>query len=441
LLKLVYVVHQWFPESYTGTEQYARAVAVEAKRRGDEVTIVSLVPWFHEPRPAVWLYEENYQGLRVFRIRYWQRISPNEALRDYRNPLLAAAFRRVIWMVKPDVCHFFHVRNLGADLVHVAVDRWVRTVVHLTDFWYLCPRFTLMRSDGALCSGPPEGGMGCIPCHRPDLMPLIRPKMRDAVRSFAGSVHCPGASGAKAEEVAALLQRPEYLRATLERADEIIAPSLFLRQMFERNGVGQGRIRHIPYGLEPGIARQARGRRRSRRIRVGFIGNLSPWKGAHVAIDAVRAVRGDITLRLYGRRDRKSFGNYHSELRARAKDDQRIRFSGQFNHERLAEILAKFDLLVVPSVWYENTPFVILEARQAGLPVIASRLGGLAEAVEEDRDGWLFEPGNAADLAARLQACVDAPQALAGLDSRPPPDIAENYDRILECYGRTPCSA
>jgi len=440
-VKLVYVVHQWFPESYTGTEQYARAVALEAKRRGDEVTIVSLVPWFHEARPAVWLYEESYEGLRVFRIRYWQETARNQALRDYRNPLVAAAFRRVIWMVAPDVCHFFHVRNLGADLVHVVVDRWVRTVVHLTDFWYLCPRFTLLRSDGGLCAGPPDGGMGCIPCHRPDLLPLVGPDLGAAVRSFATSVHCPGASGGPAEEVAALLQRPAYLRATLERADEIIAPSLFLRDMFEQNGVGKGRIGVIPYGLEPGIVRRPRPRRRSRRVRLGFIGNLSPWKAPHVAIDAVRAVRGDITLRLYGRRNDKSFGDYDEGLVSRAEDDPRIRFAGQFDHARIAEVLAKIDLLVVPSVWYENTPFVILEARQAGVPVIASRLGGLAEAVEEGRDGWLFEPGNAADLAARLQACVDAPETLAALDTRPPPGIAENYDRILECYRRTACSA
>lgn len=440
-MKLVYVVHQWFPESYTGTEQYARALAFEARRRGDEVTIVSLVPWFHEPRPAVWLYQETYAGLPVYRIRYWQEVSPNQAFRDYRNPLVAAAFRRVIWMVAPEVCHFFHVRNLGADLVHVAVNRWVRTVVHLTDFWYLCPRFTLLRSDGQLCTGPPDGGMGCIPCHRPDLTPLIAADQKDAVRSFANRVPYPGTGGGRAAEVAALLQRPDYLRRTLDQADEIIAPSLFLRDMFEKNGAGKGRIRVIPYGLEPGIVRQPGRARRGRGIRLAYIGNFSPWKAPHVAVEAVRAVQGDVTLRLYGRKDRKSFGNYYGELRARAKGDRRIRFSGHFDHDQLAEVLAEIDLLIVPSVWYENTPFVILEARQAGVPVIASRLGGLTEAVEEGRDGWLFEPGNSADLAARLQSCVDDPETLAALETRSAPTIAENYDRIRECYEGKPCSA
>ena len=131
--------------------------------------------------------------------------------------------------------------------------------------------------------------------------------------------------------------------------------------------------------------------------------------------------------------------DYERALRA-IPTNGNVQFHGAFSHDDIPAILAKLDAVIVPSLWYENRPFVILEARQVGVPVIASRLGGLAEAVEEGRDGWLFEPGDAADLAARLQACVDAPETLAALDTRPPPDIAENYDRILECYGGTPCS-
>jgi glycosyltransferase involved in cell wall biosynthesis len=75
--------------------------------------------------------------------------------------------------------------------------------------------------------------------------------------------------------------------------------------------------------------------------------------------------------------------------------------------------LAQIDVLVVPSTWHENAPFVVLEARAAGLPVLASHFGGLVEVVDDEVDGELFAPGNATDLAQRLQRLLDEPERLA----------------------------
>ena len=71
--------------------------------------------------------------------------------------------------------------------------------------------------------------------------------------------------------------------------------------------------------------------------------------------------------------------------------------------------MAEADALVVPSVWIENAPFVIKEANASGLPVIASRLGGMAELVTHDVDGLLFEAGDAAALAYQLRRLQHQP--------------------------------
>jgi glycosyltransferase involved in cell wall biosynthesis len=441
-VKILIVVHQWFPEAYSGTEQYALAVAREGKRRGDEVTVCSLVPWFHARDPEVWVYAEEFEEIPVFRIRHWEGLSPNALLRDYRNPVVAAAFRRILRTVRPDAVHFFHLRNLGADLLHVAVDSKVRTVVHLTDYWFLCPRFTLLRSDGRLCEGPPEGGLGCIPCHRPDLSPgFFDPDVREAVRAYAGYAGFQVGRGDRAAEVMALVRRPGYLREALDRVDAVIAPSEFLRSMFARNGYPVERMRVVPYGLAPGLIGRRHVAPRRGPLRVGFIGVLSPWKAPHIAVEAVRAVEGDLVLSVYGRLTDEPFREYIEGMRATAAADPRIRFEGHFDRSRLGQVLGDLDLLLVPSVWYENTPLVALEARQAGVPVIASRLGGLSESVREGRDGWLFPPGEIAGLAACLRRCLESPDTLASLAPEPPPSIAENYERLREAYGGIPCSA
>ena len=91
-----------------------------------------------------------------------------------------------------------------------------------------------------------------------------------------------------------------------------------------------------------------------------------------------------------------------------------MEFHGPYSREALATILSAMDVLVLPSLWYENTPFVVLEAFAAGTPVVATDVGGLAEIVQHGVNGELFRRGDAGDLARCLQGLVDNPERLAG---------------------------
>ena len=101
-------------------------------------------------------------------------------------------------------------------------------------------------------------------------------------------------------------------------------------------------------------------------------------------------------LTIYG--SETAFPDYAAEVRTLAAHPN-IRFAGPLDHRHVGAALRQMDCLVVPSVWYENSPLVIQEAFAMGLPVIASRLGALAEKVQDGRTGYLFAPGDSADLA------------------------------------------
>ena len=94
------------------------------------------------------------------------------------------------------------------------------------------------------------------------------------------------------------------------------------------------------------------------------------------------------------------------------------------------------DALVVPSTWHENAPFVALEARAAGLPVIASRFGGLVEIVRDQVDGELFTAGDVADLAAKLQRLIDDPSRLERYRAavQPPKTLSAAVDEFEAIY-------
>ncbi len=76
---------------------------------------------------------------------------------------------------------------------------------------------------------------------------------------------------------------------------------------------------------------------------------------------------------------------------------------GILSSENVLDEMRQASALIMPSIWYENFPRTLVEAFACGLPVIASRIGALAELVEDGVTGLLFEPGNASDLAAKLQ--------------------------------------
>jgi glycosyltransferase involved in cell wall biosynthesis len=127
---------------------------------------------------------------------------------------------------------------------------------------------------------------------------------------------------------------------------------------------------------------------------------MAPHKGVHVLVDAFRRVHDPgITLDLHG--PLTMAPAYVERLRIAAAGDPRIRFRGGFAEGGQADILAGLDLVVVPSVWWENSPLVVLEALAEGVPVVASAIGGLPEIVPEGA-GMVVPPGDAAALAAVL---------------------------------------
>ncbi len=421
-MRLLYVVHQFFPDCHSGTEQYCLAAAREARRRGDEVTVLSLHWESHVELPPIRLFEQPYDGIRVVRLNHWQRINPNDVLRDYENRHLDGWFQTVLDDVRPEAVHFFHLRQLGSNLIGVARRNGARTVVNLMDFWYLCPRFTLLRSDGNLCDGPPDGGRGCVACQHPELQ---------GVEPMEGA---PLSTPDPAARLRALLDRPRRQLQNLGLADAVIAPSRFLADLFAKNGFPRDRVTVVPYGLEPGRIVPIAAPRPRRPLRLGFCGVLSPWKAPDLVVDAVRGTSTAVELCVHGRTTEPMFQDYIDRMRGAAAGDPRIRFAGAYAAIDAPRVFAEMDVLVVPSTWYENTPFVVLEAFAAGVPVIASDLGGLRELVQPGENGLLFRPGDVESLRAAIEEVAADPQWFARLRFAPSPTIAQNYDRFLLAY-------
>lgn len=142
---------------------------------------------------------------------------------------------------------------------------------------------------------------------------------------------------------------------------------------------------------------------------IGFVGRLAEKKGVRVLLDAIAAAPG---LRLVVAGD----GPERSALEAQAERlriSDRVAFLGHADRRQVYDLLSRCEALAIPSVVardgdQEGTPVVLAEAVALGVPVIASRLGGIADQLTEE-SGWLVTPGDAADLATTLAHAHGSP--------------------------------
>jgi glycosyltransferase involved in cell wall biosynthesis len=159
-------------------------------------------------------------------------------------------------------------------------------------------------------------------------------------------------------------------------------------------------------------------RTRSQRVRVAFHGSLMRTKGAHVLLEAwLRLPKNVASLGILTIRGAYRDAAYGRQIAALAERAGAV-LEGEFRREDLCAKLSQTDLLVVPSIWWENSPLAILEGLAARVPLVVSNLGGMAELVDEGRGGYRFRPGDPDDLARVLRQCLESPAHVARCVSR-----------------------
>lgn len=319
------------------------------------------------------------------------------------------ALSAVLAEVRPDIVHLHGIDRLGAEIVPVLrrLAPRCRIVMTLHDYQPICANDGLLLTppENARCAGAtPDACRRCFPEHG---------AARHALRRA-------------------------HLLAALCGVDAFLAPSAFLRDRYVAWGLAPERIRLLPNAVasRAGPPAAAGGEHR-RRNRFAFFGTIARHKGALVLLDAAaRLARAGDDVRVafhggLGWADARLRADFAAGLAAAAPVAQAL---GPYARDEVTGLMAAADWVVVPSLWWENAPLVIEEARAAGRPVICSGIGGMAERVVAGVDGLHVPPGDAAALADTLRAATD-PALWGRLAGRTPPaDHAGFVDAHLALY-------
>ena len=442
-MRILLTVHQFLPEYSTGTEVLTLTSALALKERGHTVRIVTGYP----ARTALSDHERfdqyEYRGIPVDRFK--RSATPMGSQRnfvesEYNNLLVAEYFDRLLDVYRPDIVHFFHLMRLSASIVDVCANHQLPMVLTPTDFWFMCPTIHRHLPDGRFCEGPSENGINCLrhivsikkPGAPATLVNLLPDRVLAAVARR--SSRTPFARFQAAGHVDALNRRPSFVLSRLRRIHRILAPTKMMLDTLERRGVDSSRLIYCPYGIElPATITPPK--TTSDSLRVGYIGTLAHVKGAHVLLQAVRLLPDlDIRVLIYGRE--ADSADYALGLRQLAHGDRRVEFLGTFPSDQIGLILAQMDVLVVPSVWVENTPLVVYSAQAVGCPIIASDVGGVSEVVTHEDNGLLFPAGDPRQLALSLARLAGDRALLAQLSrrARTPKPMSVYVDELITVY-------
>lgn len=326
-----------------------------------------------------------------------------------------ASLAPLVERLRPDVVHLHHPLLFGLegiDLLRRAAPR-ARMVATLHDYFAICPREgQLLTAEGRRCAGPTRDACRrCFPDRGSLDLGLRELAVRDAFRAV----------------------------------DTLVAPSRFLRDRFVAAGWDASRFVVVPNAVpaaEPAPHRAVP--RNARRDRFAVFGNVSRWKGTTVALRASARLSAEGAahgLAIHGGAAWQSDA-FMAEFDAALAAAPDARHHGAYAPEEVAARIAAADWVVVPSIWFENAPLVILEAFRHRRPVICGDAGGMAELVADGVDGLRFAIGDPAALAAAMRRAIEEPRLwqrlVAGI--RPPPDMDDAARAHLALYGAAPAA-
>ena len=397
-MRVLLVCHAFASEERTGVELHTEALARALVRRGVQVHLVA-----PSRREGDFPLAQRRSGCDGFE---WTEIvvdpicvfPPEEG-----PPGMARAFGNLIERERPQLVHFQHLQGLGLGLLKVAREAGLPTIYNAQDAFPLGPNPTLLQPDLSPQSDLGPQGYGSVAAARAFLDRI--PRLGD----HHGFVLVDQLEPCEREQLAQCQssgdanwteQRLSAWRGSFGRVDRMFATSNSLAR-----GLSTGLelpVHVRPAGIEldalSRVARDSPVDPERERLRLGYFGALLKPKGVHWLLDAWEGMQERFDLQVHG--GSKDYA-YRGFLERRALEVG-ARMCGGYGPQELPERLAGVDLVIVPSLWQENAPFVLREAFAAGRPVIAARTPALEESVRDGVDGRLFEQGVAADLRACL---------------------------------------
>jgi glycosyltransferase involved in cell wall biosynthesis len=314
------------------------------------------------------------------------------------NQFSRKAFGQFLRETRPDVVHIHNLYPLiSPSILPECTAQGFPVVMTVHNFRLACPNGLLM-SHGEVCHRCLGGR---------EYWCILRNCEKDIFKSMGYALRTAAA---------------RLLRRYSDHVDHYLCLTRFQRDILVKEGLPQDRVSVLTNPVEIKVAEQSV---EMERDSVLFVGRVSREKGIASLFDAAR-VCSDIPFDVAG--------SWQAMSEASELAPGNVTLLGPVPSQELGALYEKARIFVLPSVWYEGFPTVLLEAMSHGLPVVCSRIGGLPEIIDDGVTGLLYEPGNVDELADRIRTLWQNPALCQKLGEAGRRKVLEEYaaDRLLD---------
>lgn len=429
------------PHARTGVETHAANLAGALVRAGVEVEVFApcrldgLAP-YAQRREGRGTVDEPWSVT-------WIHLPPPGGSDPGHEEAVRRAFGAFLDAERPDVVHLEHLLGLGPGALRATSERNLPSLYQAHDFHLVSDCPTLCAPDFTDLDPTDVDGLARARVGREYLDGF--PHLGDhhgwvlegdldteAAAHLASILHGPSAEVEGLEAARGVILKWQAMgRMIAAGVDRCYASSPRLLAHLQ-GGLGRA-LECRPAGIDARVLVAGGPRTPGGALRLGFLGGMGKHKGLHLLLDAFELLpEGQATLQVHGGgTDRVYMDQVRARARAVGAD-----WRGAYRAQEVGEILGEIDLLVVPSLWVENAPFVIMEAHAAGCPVVVSRSEFTMERVRDGVDGLLFERGDLDSLLKTLQRLLVEPNLLESLRAgiEPPLELDSEAQGWIEIY-------
>ncbi|MHC1721413.1 MAG: glycosyltransferase family 4 protein [Clostridiaceae bacterium] len=319
----------------------------------------------------------------------------------------ASKLEKLITDFKPDIAHL-HIfqHQLSPSILWTLKKNKIPIVYTAHDFKMVCPNYRMLAK-GRICEACNGGRyLNCL-------------KKRCIKGSLFNSL-----LNVKEAYVHKIIKSYDLI-------DRIITPSNFYREKFIEFGVNSERVVFVPNFLfEADYTPHY-----DFKDYFIYLGRLSEEKGVDTLLRAMKSVQGKLII--------AGTGPSAENLKEWAENEgltNKVEFAGYKTGDELKSIINEAMFIVVPSKWYENAPYSILEAMASGKAVIGANIGGIPEMIKDEETGLIFRTEDHEDLAQKINQLLLKPETAAdyGRNARAAVEklygSEEHYLKILKIY-------
>lgn len=388
-MKILKVIHGYPPYYSAGSEVYSQILAQELANNHEVQVFArhenSFLPDFHYSTIL------DYSDPRI--LLHLINIPTTKYRHKFISEEVNIRFKKIIDDFKPNLIHFGHLSHLSISLPEIAFKEDIPTVFTLHDFWLMCPRGRFIQRNSKdllqLCDGQ-EDQKCATQCYK---------------GCFTGDEEFINSDITYWKQW--ISTRMKHTKKIIDYVDHFIAPSKFLMNKFvEYFNISNNKISYLDYGFDLSRLKN-RNKIREEDFIFGYIGTHTPEKGIDLLLKAFSKLLSKAKLRIWGAVNQETVALKAIADQFPQKIKDNIEWMGSYKNENIvADVFNKLDVIIVPSIWGENSPLVIHEAQQLNIPVITADYGGMVEYVRDRVNGLLFKHRDEESLSEKMETLV-----------------------------------